>query len=241
MVAGCPDPVGVVLDLDDTLILERDYVRSGFAAVGRALGVDHKEADLVESFLWSGFLSGRRGGAFDALFERFPHLRDRATVADCVRAYREHEPELSFIPGVAELLTGLRIRGWPVAVISDGALAGQEAKVRSLGLGRWAEPVILTDRWGRDYWKPHPRAFREVQTSLGLPPDRLVYVGDNPAKDFQAPHELGWYTVRLRRAGQLHVDLDDGLPAPALCVRSIDDLGVKLDEWAQHAARPHQT
>jgi hypothetical protein len=35
-------------------------------------------------------------------------------------------------------------------------------------------------------------------------------VADNPMKDFIPPHERGWTTVRVRRAGSLHEDLDSG-------------------------------
>ena len=32
----------------------------------------------------------------------------------------------------------------------------------------------------------------------------MVYVGDNPTKDFKAPRDLGWLTVRLRHAQGEH-------------------------------------
>ena len=32
--------------------------------------------------------------------------------------------------------------------------------------------------------------------------------GDNPKKDFISPKALGWHTVRIRRAGALHAELD---------------------------------
>jgi putative hydrolase of the HAD superfamily len=31
-----------------------------------------------------------------------------------------------------------------------------------------------------------------------MPAERYVYVGDNPAKDFIAPNQLGWITIGLR-------------------------------------------
>ena len=32
----------------------------------------------------------------------------------------------------------------------------------------------------------------------------MVYVGDNPTKDFIAPHMMGMKTIRVRRTGTLH-------------------------------------
>ena len=55
----------IAFDLDDTLLLERDFVRSGFAAVDRALDewfdIDY---DWLGN-LWDGFESGVRGDAFN--------------------------------------------------------------------------------------------------------------------------------------------------------------------------------
>jgi putative hydrolase of the HAD superfamily len=40
--------------------------------------------------------------------------------------------------------------------------------------------------------------------------DRCVYAADNPAKDFVAPHRLGWQTIRVRRQGGLHCGVPGG-------------------------------
>jgi putative hydrolase of the HAD superfamily len=34
-----------------------------------------------------------------------------------------------------------------------------------------------------------------------------MYIADNPAKDFIAPFDLGWKTVRIKREGGLHREL----------------------------------
>jgi putative hydrolase of the HAD superfamily len=58
----------------------------------------------------------------------------------------------------------------------------------------------------------------------GLPHHRLMYVGDNPAKDFATPRRLGWQTVRLRMQGQLRFAEEPPSPAygAAAEVTSID-------------------
>lgn len=214
---------GVVLDLDDTLYLERDYVRSGFAAVAAHVATrSDTDASRVEDHLWRRFTSGERGSHFDDLLASDPALRDRVDVAELVEVYRHHAPDISLLPGARELLADLRVTGRRTAVISDGALAGQQEKVRALGLEDLVDgPVVLTDVWGSEGWKPHPRAFLHVQDAWGLPPEDLVYVGDNPHKDFDAPRALGWACVRLRMPGQLHHDVADRL-----------DPDVTVDSWA---------
>ena len=56
----------------------------------------------------------------------------------------------------------------------------------------------------RAYFKPHPMAFERVAAAIGVPGDRFVYVGDNPAKDFVAPNAMGWTTVQIVRDGGIH-------------------------------------
>ena len=50
---------GVMLDVDDTLYLERDYVRSGFEAVAEWCRDEWGVADVGER-AWALFLGGRR-------------------------------------------------------------------------------------------------------------------------------------------------------------------------------------
>jgi putative hydrolase of the HAD superfamily len=216
---------GVVLDLDDTLYLERDYVRSGFGAVAEHLaerwGVD---ADSVRKHLWRRFDSGERGNHFDDLIAADPSLRGQVDVNELVEVYRHHVPEIRMLPGVKDLLGALRAAGRRTGVISDGALAGQQAKVDALGVDSLVDgPVVLTDVWGRESWKPHPRAFLHVQEEWDLPGEALVYVGDNPHKDFDAPRDLGWTCVRLRMPGQLHSEVEDRV-TPDVTVTSVDAL-----------------
>jgi len=55
-----------VLDIDDTLYLERDYVRSGFCAVGRWLAEHQNVEDFFER-AWALFEAGARGNIFDTV------------------------------------------------------------------------------------------------------------------------------------------------------------------------------
>lgn len=218
-------PLGVAFDLDDTLYLERDYVRSGFRAVAEdAVTGTSVSADEASKFLWDGFLAGVRGSSFNDLLAEYPDISERRGVPDLVRVYREHAPTIDFLPGAEALLQELQSLGVPLAVITDGPLESQAAKAEALGVARYADPVVLTDAWGQDFWKPHVRAFEHVAETFALPHDRLVYVGDNPLKDFHAPTALGWRSVRLRMAGQVREKLEHDAMPPTWEVGSIAEL-----------------
>ena len=212
----------LVFDLDDTLYLERDFVRSGFRVVAaharRTLGVRGLFAAA-----WRRFEAGERGTILDHALEERGVDPSRRLVRELVRVYRTHEPRLRLCPDARRLLRRPPAET-TLAVISDGPLPAQRGKVRALGLRRLVSAIVLTGEWGPRFAKPHPRAFRMLERRFRMSGADCAYVGDNPAKDFDAPLDLGWTAIRLRRPQGLHAHLA-GPSVPE--VRSCDE----LDGW----------
>jgi putative hydrolase of the HAD superfamily len=229
---------GVVFDLDDTLYLERDFVWSGFRHVAVMLGgLGEISVDEALFQLWHLFQRGVRGDTFDRLLDAHPRLAKKIGVEDLVSAYRSHMPSISLLPGSVNLLRCLRTTGVRIGILSDGPLDSQRAKVRALRLNALVAPVILTDSWGRQFWKPDPRGYLAAAQLWGLEPGELMYIGDNPAKDFVTPRRLGWQTVRLRTPGQLwsaeQAPTDDFAPHREICcLEQLRDLWGTTDEDA---------
>lgn len=157
--AADPAPDGrrlVVLDIDDTLYLERDYVRSGFTAVG-GWARDELGVDGLGERAWAVFEAGVRRTIFDealagAGVEATPDL-----VTRLAEVYRSHAPTIegrrqsvARPPGPA--------RG---AGRGDRRAAHQPARQ---GRGAAAQPVGRPDRIHRDPragpWKAAPGRLR---------------------------------------------------------------------------------
>lgn len=171
---------GVIFDLDDTLYSEKEYVRSGFKEVSDYLGSGHEEK------LWSYFESGKP--AIDELLKQLGREDDKAEVLDI---YRAHKPSIHLYPGVIEMIIEMKEKGIKVGIITDGRPEGQRNKLESLGLNSVDDIIITDELGGIQFRKPCDIAFRILMTKWRLNPDEVVYVGDNPAKDFQAPQQLG--------------------------------------------------
>ncbi|HEU4915154.1 MAG TPA: HAD family hydrolase [Acidimicrobiia bacterium] len=215
----------IVLDLDDTLYLERDYVRSGFIHVASYLE-DRGLADSAEvfSFLWAGFEEGRRGDAFDSLLLRWPQIGRVENVEALVERYRQHSPNIELRePAAFADLMNLDLR---VGLISDGWPTAQRAKLDALGVEDSFGSTVLTGDWGGRYAKPHQRAFTTIEQEFSLSSSELVYVADNPTKDFIAPNERGWLTWRIRMPGQLHHALEPtgNIASPRLELPSLQEV-----------------
>jgi len=198
-----------VLDIDDTLYLERDYVRSGFCAVGRWLTENCNTEDFFKR-AWALFESGARGNIFDTVLEDLG-IFDKELVSRLVHLYRSHPPDISLQSDAMEFLK--RYNRNDFAIISDGYSSAQWAKIRALNLEQYVDKIIVTDDLGKEFWKPCPRAFILVQGDRSS--EECVYIADNPLKDFKAPAELGWSpSVRIRRKESLHYAID----TPKLCI-----------------------
>jgi putative hydrolase of the HAD superfamily len=200
----------VVFDLDDTLYLERDFVRSGFAAVGAWLAAHHGVCDF-QAHAWELFLAGGRGDVFDRALPMVGLEPRPALVRRLVDVYREHLPAIRLEPAAPQLLAALSGR-CRLALLTDGYHDTQRRKIAALGLEDWCDPVVCTDQWGRAHWKPSPRGFLHIQRAFETAPERCIYVGDNPAKDFRAPKALGWRTLRVRHPQGEHAGADAASP-----------------------------
>ena len=198
----------VVFDVDDTLYLERDYVRSGFTAAGAWARTELGVADFGDR-AWAAFEAGVRGRIFDEALAACGVPANGSVVSQLVDVYRSHAPAIEPLPDVSVWLAG-RPADFAVAVVTDGPRASQRAKAAALDLAGWADPIVFTEELGPGRGKPHPAAFARVEAATGLAGAACAYVADNPAKDFAGPRSRGWRTVRVRREGGLHATVASG-------------------------------
>ncbi|MDR1498653.1 MAG: HAD family hydrolase [Puniceicoccales bacterium] len=193
----------VVFDLDDTLFPERDYVVSGFKAVGEWLEKEHGVRDFF-SCAMQLFNDGIRGRIFNEILARYERPFPADIVEKMVSVYRAHNPTISLASEVIFLLHLLRENNVKTGIITDGFLETQRKKVTALQVEPLVDKVIYSDAYGRAAWKPSVRAFREMETALSVKSAECLYIGDNPAKDFIGARNAGWRSLRLRIANREH-------------------------------------
>lgn len=213
----------LVFDLDDTLYPERSFALGGFRAAGQWVqdrwgvsGVSEHMAAMLEA--------GHLGGLFKATLEHFVPKADEALLREFIDVYRCHTPELALYPDGQVALDYAASLG-PVGLITDGTDWVQARKVQALELEATMHSIVYTFALGgRDFHKPHPRAFEVTQERLAVDHEQLVYVGDNPTKDFLAPNRLGWKTIQVLREQTIH-DTSQAPPEGGAPDIRIDDLG----------------
>lgn len=214
----------LLFDLDDTLYLEEEFVRSGIDAVARhlapRLGVGRDE--LVDR-LWYDFRRLGRTGLFDRLVKAYPD--SSLSVPELVAVYREHEPVLALSGEVCALLAGLRQR-YKLAIVTDGLPATQKKKIAALQLEAMVDAIVYP--WELDAPKPAPLAFHEACRLLEVTPDQAVIVGDDPFHDVEAARAAGIACIRIRTGRAREIPTRNP-PAAYGEIASLADLEAMLD------------
>ena len=184
----------LIFDLDDTLYPERTFVESGFQAVAAYLQAQ-RGWPAEDSFAHMKNVLKRegRGAVFNSLLAHHGEIRHYAVV-ECVRIYRHHVPEIRLAESVRNLLARLAP---PLYLVTDGHKLVQQYKVQALGIEPLFAKVFITHRYGLRHAKPSIYCFDLIRAREGCDWSDMVYVGDNPAKDFINLTPMGVRTVRV--------------------------------------------
>lgn len=185
----------LVFDLDDTLYNEQTFVESGFRAVAR-FGATEFGWDPESSFNFMIEILKKegRGSVFDRWLEAFGRPA-KGLVKRCIAQYRQHSPKLKLFKEAQLLLP--RIQNFPRYIVTDGNKWVQMRKVRALDLAPHFRGIYITHQYGVKHAKPSSYCFDLIRKREFCDWDSILYVGDNPLKDFVGLNKLGAKTVRV--------------------------------------------
>jgi putative hydrolase of the HAD superfamily len=186
----------IVFDLDDTLYEEITYVRSGFKAVANYLYQTYKIEtpekifrDFVQALEQQG-----RGRVFDSFLGKY-NLSKRKVIKKCLSVYRLHDPDIRLSVSGQSCLE--RLKNYPKYLVTDGNKIVQTKKVKSLKIDKYFKQMMITHNYGLKYSKPSTYCFHKILQRENASPRDLIYVGDNPKKDFVNLKKDGFWTARV--------------------------------------------
>ena len=102
------------------------------------------------------------------------------------------------------VLNSLKSLGYKLALITDGYQVSQELKIKALGIKKWFDLIICTDKFGRNHWKPSDLSYRLVEKHFNVTGENCIYIGDNPRKDFIIPNTRKWGSFQYKNKKQVH-------------------------------------
>jgi putative hydrolase of the HAD superfamily len=185
----------LVFDLDDTLYNERTYVESGLNAVAtfgeRQFGWDRQES--LQKMIRILDAQGR-GAVFDEWLSGHGRFR-KSLVKRCVDCYRQHMPSLQLDPHARLLLP--QLSAYPLYLVTDGHKGVQERKIQALNIRPFFRRTLITHRFGIRNAKPSLYCFDRIRSAERCDWNRLVYIGDDPSKDFVGLNRAEGHTIRV--------------------------------------------
>jgi putative hydrolase of the HAD superfamily len=82
-------------------------------------------------------------------------------------------------------------------IVTDGNYLVQKKKIKYLGLNVYFKKIFYTNIYGIKYNKPSLYCFNKIKKLEKCDWSDLIYVGDNPNKDFINCNKKRIFTVRL--------------------------------------------
>ena len=98
--------------------------------------------------------------------------------------------------------------GIKIGIITDGYKETQRRKIKALRCEDLFDEIIVTDELGREFWKPHEKAYRIIAEKLDVKLHEMIYVGDNDTKDFIGANGLNINTVKINRLNGIYRNLN---------------------------------
>jgi putative hydrolase of the HAD superfamily len=193
----------IVFDLDDTLYEELTYVTSGFRAVASYLkkhyNIDEKQC--LEKMLLLMEKNGR-GSIFDDILETYT-ISSKQNITKCLSVYRSHIPNIKLFDDAKDCLK--RLANYPKYIVTDGNKVVQKIKLEKLQLNLSMKRCFITHQYGKENAKPSPHCFLKIAEIEKVPFEEIIYIGDNPNKDFVGIKPLGFKTIRIMRGNYKNV------------------------------------
>jgi putative hydrolase of the HAD superfamily len=114
------------------------------------------------------------------------------------------------------MLADLRSRKIPVAILTNGWSPLQQKKAARV---QFDGPVIVSA--DIRVQKPEAEAFAALANALGVAPEDVAYVGDNPASDVAGAIAAGMFGVWFDAEG---VTYPEDLARPSKVIHSLQEL-----------------
>ncbi len=116
------------------------------------------------------------------------------------------------------VLEELKKDGYRLALITNGSIRLQSAKINNLGITDYFDRIYIGEQYKQ---KPSAAMFLKCADDLGLSPQEILYVGDNPINDVEASRLAGMTPVWVKTCGEWAFP---ALEKPEYSIDSINEL-----------------
>tara|TARA_B100001250_G_scaffold414603_1_gene454455 strand:+ start:16868 stop:17530 length:663 start_codon:yes stop_codon:yes gene_type:complete len=187
----------IVFDMDETLYDEFTYVKDSLNAVALYLSLKYTiNLDRLKSELLYEIKINGRGKTFDNVLKK-NSIFSKKELNNCISVYRKNTPKINIYDSAKLVLE--KLSSSAKYLVSDGNKLVQNNKVKALDISKYFKKIFLTHNYGRDHAKPSTYCFKIIKNLENCSWNEMVYIGDDPTKDFVALNPLGVQTIRIHK------------------------------------------
>jgi len=200
----------LIFDLDDTLYSEKLYAISGFKAVAKYVFSTYR-IPVSESMdiLLKSLEQGERATAFQNLI--ISNNLPKESLRRLIAVYRKHQPDIQLDVDAEKVLN--RYANTHKYVVTDGNKIVQRKKINALKLDKYLQCSLITHSFGLIASKPSTYCFQKIKEIEKVGWEDLVYIGDDPKKDFVNLKPLGVTTIRVLRGRYAEIEVSEEFEA----------------------------
>ncbi len=193
----------VIIDLDDTIYSEYDYVQSGFRHVAENISflVKYSVPFLIEKM--NVFFKNDKKTVFNQLIN-FIKVNDDINLEKLIHLYKFHIPQIKPYADFYDFCKILDFNNIILVLLTDGDVAQQKNKVFGLKIEKYFKKIYYSDSYGIDFRKPNPKIYLEIINDLKIRNDEILVIGDNPNKDFYCKKTLGLSSIQILRPNAIY-------------------------------------
>jgi HAD superfamily hydrolase (TIGR01549 family) len=191
----------LLCDLDDTLADRQAIFGAWAESFLFEMGRDCSEVSWLIELDARGYTP--REEFFTQVVKRFTPQTSVEDMAE--RYHRDYVQSFRCSSEVVLALGRARRAGFKIAIVTNGAIRAQAAKIASAGLGDLVDACCISEAEG--FWKPAPELFRIAAERCGGSLEDAWMIGDNPVTDIGGAADLGISTVWIRLGRTWPTDL----------------------------------
>ena len=186
----------IIFDLDDTLYSRESFVNAAIKNIVDFVYLKNKKKSKKTLFKILSKIYKNSNIQLKLDFFLNKIFLNKKYLKDCINIFRYSKKGISLYKDAQNIL---RIYKKECYLITDGNKLVQNNKIQQLGIKNFFKKIFITNNYGIKYQKPSLFCFKKIKKIEKCSFSQMVYIGDNPKKDFVNCNKAGMLTVRLLR------------------------------------------
>ncbi|EFT7213105.1 HAD family hydrolase [Campylobacter coli] len=205
----------VIFDLDNTLYDENVYIAEVLDIFSKKYSLNFDK----NKFIYNKDLRNKSNDIFSFWLNSI-NFYSKEYQEELFELYQNISCQLKLYNDAKILLDFLYKKGIKIGILTNGTVKAQKNKIKCLqGILQYNPIIFYARSLGKDFEKPHVRAFEGILNIIEVEKINVLFVGDNPYTDIYGAKNFGIRNILVKRER-----LDDEQINSDLVVKKLDEV-----------------